>query len=267
MRYAIDLGNSAAKVGLLREDALVSLRVAAPANPRDAGAWRGVAQALLDLAASETGPASQLIVGSVVPEGTSALREVCAAQSVTIEVLRSEDIPLISRLDAPDRIGVDRAVAAWYTYAQHGAPRGRGAIAVTLGTALTVTCVSRTGELLGGAIAASPLLAARALALGTAALPEVILYDESPEIPGPIGASTESALASGILRSARGGLAALIEESVAEMERRDPGSPAPATSLAGGAATAGWSAGIRADLRDPDLVLRALLALPRNVRA
>ncbi|MEY3655489.1 MAG: hypothetical protein RIS15_430, partial [Chloroflexota bacterium] len=35
----------------------------------------------------------------------------------------------------------------------------------------------------------------------------------------------------------------------------------------GGAATAGWSAGIRADLRDPDLVVRALLALPRSVRA
>jgi len=40
----------------------------------------------------------------------------------------------------------------------------------------------------------------------------------------------------------------------------------PAISLTGGAATAGWSAGIRADLRDPDLVVRALLALPRSVR-
>ncbi|MFY8167378.1 MAG: hypothetical protein ACOVKQ_00890, partial [Candidatus Limnocylindrus sp.] len=68
MRYAIDLGNSAAKVGYLREGALVSLRVAAPANPRDAGAWRAVAEALLDLAASEGGPATELVVGSVVPD-------------------------------------------------------------------------------------------------------------------------------------------------------------------------------------------------------
>jgi pantothenate kinase type III len=185
---------------------------------------------------------------------------------IAVDVLRSGDLPLVSRLEEPDRIGVDRALAAWFTYAQEGAPHRRGAIAVTLGTALTLTCVSRTGELLGGAIAVSPLLAARALASGTAALPEVTLYDESPEIPGPIGASTESALAAGILRSARGGLTALIEESVAEMERRDPGSPAPAISLTGGAATAGWSAGIRANLRDPDLVVRALLALPRSVR-
>ena len=266
VRYAVDLGNSAAKVGYLREGALVSLRVASPANPRDASAWRGVAEALLNLAASEGGAATELTVGSVVPEGAAALREVAVSRGVAVELLRSGDLPLVSRLEEPDRIGVDRALAAWFTYAQQGAPQRRGAIAVTLGTALTLTCVSRAGELLGGAIAVSPLLAARALASGTAALPEVTLYDESPEIPGPIGASTESALAAGILRSARGGLVALINESVVEMERRDPGSPAPAISLTGGAATAGWSAGIRADLRDPDLVVRALLALPRSVR-
>jgi len=67
VRYAVDLGNSAAKVGYLREGALVSLRVAAPANPRDASAWRGVAEALLNLAASEGGAATELVVGSVVP--------------------------------------------------------------------------------------------------------------------------------------------------------------------------------------------------------
>ena len=266
VRYAVDLGNSAAKVGYLREGALISLRVASPADHHDAGAWRSVAETILDLATSEGGAATELAVGSVVPVGATALRDVAAARGIRVELLKSSDLPLVSRLEEPERIGVDRALAAWFTYAQQGAPHSRGAIAVTLGTALTLTCVSRAGELLGGAIAASPLLAARALASGTAALPEVTLYDESPEIPGPIGASTESALAAGILRSARGGLIALINESVAEMERRDPGSPPPAISLTGGAATAGWSAGVRADLRDPDLVVRALLALPRSVR-
>jgi hypothetical protein len=267
VRYAVDLGNSAAKVGYLREDALISLRVASPTNPHDASAWQSVAETILDLAEGEGGAATELIVGSVVPVGATALRDVAAVRGISVELLQSVDLPLVSRLEEPERIGVDRALAAWFTYAEHGAPQRRGAIAVTLGTALTLTCVSRAGELLGGAITASPLLAARALASGTAALPEITLYDESPEIPGPIGASTETALAAGILRSARGGLVVLINESVAEMERRDPGSPSPAISLTGGAATAGWSAAIRADLRDPDLVVRALLALPRSVRA
>ncbi len=266
VRYAVDLGNSAAKAGCLRDGALVSLRVASPADPRDADAWRGVVTALLDLAEHDGGGASGLTVGSVVPSGTAALQEVAAARGVPIDLIQSRDLPLRSRLEAPDRIGVDRALAAWYTFEQQGRPHDRGAIAVTLGTALTLTCVSRDGELLGGAIAASPLLAARALASGTATLPEVTLYDESPEIPGPIGTSTERALAAGILRGARGGLLALIDESAAEMERLDPGAPLPAIGLTGGAATAGWSASIRADLRDPDLVMRALLALPRSVR-
>ncbi len=267
MRYAVDLGNSAAKVGYLREGALISLRVASPANPHDAAAWRVAAESLLDLATADAGAPTVITVGSVVPVGTTALEEAAGARGIKIETLRSADLPMRTALEAPDRIGVDRALAAWYTYTHHGAPMGRGAIAVTLGTALTLTCVSRDGVLLGGAIAASPLLAARALASGTAALPEITLYDEGPELPGPIGASTEAALAAGILRGVRGGLVALINESATEMERRDPGAPRPAISLTGGAASAGWSAGIAADLRDPDLVLRALLALERSVRS
>ena len=265
VRYAIDLGNSAAKVGYLRDGALISLRVAAPANPRDAAAWRTVASSLLDLAAADGGEPSALIVASVVPVASAALEAVAADRNIKFKTVKSTDLPLAFDVESPERIGVDRVLAAWHTYATLGAPRGRGAIAVTLGTALTVTCVSRAGTLLGGAIAASPILAARALAAGTAALPEITLYDESPDIPGPIGRTTESALAAGILRSARAGLVALIGESVRALEERDPGSPAPAISLTGGAATAGWSAGIAADLRDPDVVLRALLAVNSGV--
>ena len=136
-----------------------------------------------------------------------------------------------------------------------------GATAVTLGTALTLTCVTRSGVVIGGAIAPSPLLAARALSVGTAALPEITLFDESPELPGPIGASTDAAIAAGILRGARAALAALIEESIHEMRERDPGAPPPAIVLAGGAATAGWSAGVHADAREAELVLDAVLAL------
>ena len=70
VRYAVDLGNSAAKVGYLREGALVSLRVAAPANPRDASAWRGVAEALLNLAAGVI----QALAGAAILAWAGALQ-------------------------------------------------------------------------------------------------------------------------------------------------------------------------------------------------
>ena len=165
------------------------------------------------------------------------------------------------------QIGIDRLLAAWLAYTEFGAPRGRGAIAVTLGTALTLTCVDRSGRLIGGAIAPSPVLASRALASGAAALPLVAIYDESPDLAGPIGANTAEALSAGILRGARGALTALIAESIEEMSRRDPGAPTPAVVLSGGAAKAGWCATIAADHRDAEYVLRAISALPAAVRA
>jgi pantothenate kinase type III len=105
------------------------------------------------------------------------------------------------------------------------------------------------------------------LASGAAALPIVAIYDESPDLAGPIGSNTTEALGAGILRGARGALTALISESVEEMARRDPSAPTPAVVLSGGAALAGWCATIIADHRDAEYVLRAINALPAAVRA
>ena len=267
MRYAVDLGNSAAKAALL-DGAVV--RLPAPTDPRDAVAWGGVAAELIAAIhtdAQRAGGAATLRVASVVPAGTEALRAVAKSADLSIEFVSVADVPLELALTPPAQIGIDRLLAAWLAYTEFGAPRGRGAIAVTLGTALTLTCVDRSGRLIGGAIAPSPVLASRALASGAAALPLVAIYDESPDLAGPIGANTAEALSAGILRGARGALTALIAESIEEMSRRDPGAPTPAVVLSGGAAKAGWCATIAADHRDAEYVLRAISALPAAVRA
>jgi type III pantothenate kinase len=267
VRYAVDLGNSAAKAALL-DGAVV--RLPAPADPRDAVAWSGVAAELIAAIradAQRAGEPASLRVASVVPAGADALKAAAANAAIAAEFVNVADVPLELALTPPAQIGIDRLLAAWLAYTEYGAPAQRGAIAVTLGTALTLTCVDRSGRLLGGAIAPSPVLASRALASGAAALPLVAIYDESPDLAGPIGADTAEALGSGILRGARGALTALIAESIAEMSRRDPGAPTPAVVLSGGAALAGWCATIAADHRDAEFVLRAINALPAAVRA
>ncbi len=267
VRYAVDLGNSAAKAALL-DGAVV--RLPAPADPRDAVAWSGVAAELIAAIradAQRAGEPATLRVASVVPAGADALKAAAASAAIAAEFVNVADVPLELALTPPAQIGIDRLLAAWLAYTEYGAPAQRGAIAVTLGTALTLTCVDRSGRLLGGAIAPSPVLASRALASGAAALPLVAIYDESPDLAGPIGADTAEALGSGILRGARGALTALIAESIAEMSRRDPGAPTPAVVLSGGAALAGWCATIAADHRDAEFVLRAINALPAAVRA
>lgn len=266
MRYAVDLGNSAAKAALL-DGAVV--RLPAPLDPRDAIAWSRVATELIGAIRADmqrVGETTTIRVASVVPAGSEALRTAATGEGLSIEWVSADDVPLELALTPPVQIGIDRLLAAWLAYTEYGAPAERGAIAITLGTALTLTCVDRRGRLLGGAIAPSPLLAARALASGAAALPLVTMYDESPNLAGPIGADTAEALGAGILRGARGALTALIAESIAEMSRRDPDAPSPAVVLSGGAAQAGWCATIPADHRDAEYVLRALVALPAAVR-
>jgi len=267
VRYAVDLGNSAAKAALLHG---AVVRLPAPADPRDAVAWGGVAAGLIAAIrddAERTGEVAALRVASVVPAGAEALTAVAASASIAIEFVNVADVPIELALTPPAHIGIDRLLAAWLAYTEYGAPAKRGAIAVTLGTALTLTCVDRSGRLIGGAITPSPMLASRALASGAAALPLVAIYDESPDLAGPIGANTTEALSAGILRGARGALTALIAESIEEMSRRDPGAPTPAVVLSGGAALAGWCATIAADHRDAEYVLRAINALPAAVRA
>jgi type III pantothenate kinase len=267
VRYAVDLGNSAAKAALL-DGAVV--RLPAPADPRDAVAWSGVAAELIAAIradAQRAGEPASLRVASVVPAGADALKAAAANAAIAAEFVNVADVPLELALTPPAQIGIDRLLAAWLAYTEYGAPAQRGAIAVTLGTALTLTCVDRAGRLLGGAIAPSPVLASRALASGAAALPLVAIYDESSDLAGPIGADTAEALGSGILRGARGALTALIAESIAEMSHRDPGAPTPAVVLSGGAALAGWCATVAADHRDAEFVLRAINALPAAVGA
>ena len=266
VRYAVDLGNSAAKAALL-DGAVV--RLAAPADPRDTEGWRRIAAELIATIradAQHAGEPATLRVASVVPAGSEALTAAAASEAIAVEFVNLADVPLELALTPPAQIGIDRLLAAWLAYTEYGAPTQRGAIAVTLGTALTLTCVDRSGRLLGGAIAPSPVLASRALASGAAALPLVAIYDENPDLAGPIGADTAEALSAGILRGARGALTALIAESTEEMLRRDPGAPAPAVVLSGGAALAGWCATIAADHRDAEFVLRAINALPAAVR-
>lgn len=267
MRYAVDLGNSAAKAALL-DGAVV--RLSAPADPRDAVAWDGVAAELIAAIranARSSGAPVTIQAASVVPAGSAALRAAAKSAEIPLALVTVADVPLALALDPAAEIGIDRLLAAWLAFAEFGAPAGRGAIAVTLGTALTLTCVDRSGQLIGGAIAPSPALAARALASGAAALPLVAIYDERPDLAGPIGADTLAALGAGILRGARGALTALIAESIEEMSRRDRGAPRPAVVLSGGAAHAGWCASIDADHRDPEFVLRAINALILPVHA
>lgn len=126
-----------------------------------------------------------------------------------LTVLGSEDFGLVVEVDEPERVGTDRVAAAAAAYELMSAP---AAAVVDIGTAVTVDWVTRCGEqgrFRGGAILASPRLAAQALADHTDALP---LVAPPAAAVSPIGRNTEAAITAGLYWGLVGSVRELLEQ-------------------------------------------------------
>ena len=123
-----------------------------------------------------------------------------------IQLLDYRDVPIEIDVDRPDRVGMDRLVAA--VAANVVRQEGRPAVVIDLGTAVTVDVVDDRGRFAGGAILPGLRLAASALADRTDALPEVLVDLARP--PDAVGKSTEKAIQSGLYWGTVGGVRELI---------------------------------------------------------
>jgi len=196
----VDLGNSRLKACRWRGEDLLARHVA-----------EGDALEAFESWLAEQGP---LLVGlsSVASQARTARVTTLLARHAPGGVHQPE--PLVANLcRSPERVGRDRLHAA------AGAARllARSCVVVDAGTALTVDALRCDGggaSFLGGAIAPGPTLLARALASGTARLPEV-----TPR-PGAraLGRVTEEALEAGVVVGFRGAAARLVEEVAREAE-------------------------------------------------
>ena len=126
--------------------------------------------------------------------------------------LTTADVPLVG---LPAWLGVDRALAGWLAWSQRRDP----VLVADAGTVLSLTRVDRGGAFAGGRLIAGLALQLRAMAAGTAALPD-------PPAPGTAGgrlgeelwpAQTQAAMLSGVAR----GLAAAVAEAWREVHREE----------------------------------------------
>ena len=251
MFLAIDVGNSAVKGGLYEGAERVRVfTVATGAVDETAAAWRTALAPHLDGAAIE-----QVGLSSVVPATTERVTAALREHADVTPTLVRPTMPLPFRLDyeTPETLGGDRLAAAAAGWAQHGrvATPPRSVLIVDAGTAVTCEVVRRDGVYAGGVIAAGPALTQRALAAGTAQLPDVPLA--LPD--GPVGRSTQGALQSGIMW----GVVDLVQGMLARL-----GDDLPDTPLV--VLTGGWSGLLaehldRVDATNPHLVLDGVRVL------
>ncbi|MFV1965038.1 MAG: type III pantothenate kinase [Pirellulaceae bacterium] len=122
-------------------------------------------------------------------------------------LLSHRDLPLEIDVEYPDRVGMDRLVAA--VAANRLRDPRRSAVVVDAGTALTVDAVSADGVFRGGVILAGFRMIGRALAADTDLLP--LVEDAFQEMPPPvIGRSTAAAIHSGMFWGGVGAIRELV---------------------------------------------------------
>jgi type III pantothenate kinase len=177
----------------------------------DAAAWR--------IASVHRGAAERLtaVVGELSKN---------ASRRWSLQQLTYRDLSLVIEVEAPERVGIDRLLAAGA--ANRLRRQKRAAIVVDVGTAITVDLVNGQGAFCGGAILPGIAMSARALEAETDALPRVDL-DHLAHPPAALGKSTVPAIESGLYWGAVGAIRELIHR-LAEPH----GSP-PDVFLTGGA--------------------------------
>ena len=238
---AIDIGNSRVKLG--RFDASADceaaalgalLPIAGPALPQPAETiaiappFTGESEARQRVAEwlTENGlPGSRVVLASVNRGVEAELADLVA--NFECSVLINSQLPIEIRVDAPERVGIDRLLAA-IAISQLRKPN-RAAIVVDLGTAITVDLVAADGAFEGGAILPGIVMAARALSEQTDALPRSRL-SELEASPPAVGKSTAQAIDAGLFWGAVGAVREIIAR------QSDRLTTPPQVFLTGGAA-------------------------------
>jgi type III pantothenate kinase len=178
-----------------------------------------------------------------------------------VRFLTNHDVPLVIDLDAPDRLGIDRVLAAHA--ANHVRDPRRAAVVVDMGTAITIDLVAADGSFVGGAILPGMDLAARALAEHTDALPRVTLEGLTAP-PAAVAKAAVPAIESGLFWGAVGAIRELVARYAVDL------AAPPDVFLTGGGAplVAQALAGSKFQVRFiPHLVIAGIALLDQDVDA
>jgi type III pantothenate kinase len=119
-------------------------------------------------------------------------------------------IPVAVDVDAPEKVGLDRLLAAVAANALR--PADRAAIVIDSGTATTVNYISAQGIFCGGAILPGLEMSAKALHHYTALLPLLPVHELGGDEPIAPGRNTREAIRNGLLWGQVGAIRELVRQ-------------------------------------------------------
>ncbi|MFT5087181.1 MAG: type III pantothenate kinase [Candidatus Latescibacterota bacterium] len=201
MLLAIDIGNTHIDLGLFLDDQLQVHSKWQTRRDARIETYQEDLQHFLQTA-NRTNAIECVLISAVVSDLDRILADLCRALGMQVRQVDSRwDLGLHIDYDDPDRVGIDRLLAAAAAFER--APSGHGAVIADAGTAITVDLVDARGHFLGGAIAPGLYLMLGAMNAGTSLLPAIELSDDVPLV----GKNTPDGMRSGALH----GAAALVD--------------------------------------------------------
>jgi len=209
---AVDIGNSSTKIGW-SFDAAKDGGLPAPQSVKSIT----TGQSLPDvLAAALPQDRCRWHIVSVHRDGTRVLTKWLDSHRAEdeVRVLIHRNLPIQTRVDFPDRVGLDRLAAA--VAANVIRSQSRPAIVIDAGSAITVDLVAADGTFEGGVILPGFRMSAEAL-YGADLLPLAVLSpDEEP--PPVVGKNTEAAIRSGLFWGAVGAVREIVSRMAADLD-------------------------------------------------
>jgi type III pantothenate kinase len=193
MLCVVDVGNTHTVIGLYDGESLEENWRLRTDKGRTSDEWGLTFKTLLSLKGREIEIVSAVVISSVVPHATVALKNACERYFHVTPLVVGPGVrtglPIL--YESPREVGADRVVNAVAGFACAGG----ACIIVDFGTATTFDCISSAGEYLGGVISPGVITALDALVTKTAKLPRV----EIAEPRSAIGRNTVESMQSGIL--------------------------------------------------------------------
>jgi len=210
MLLAVDTGNTQTHIGIFRRESLIAQWRTSTEPGRTADELGLIFQQFLALVGlSFSREVTGVVIGSVVPTQTAALREMVARYFHFEPVVVEPGIRtgLAVKTDHPREVGADRIVNAVAAIELVGPP----AIVIDFGTATTFDAIGERGDFLGGAIAPGLEVSADALFRIAAQIQKVELV-----VPADVvGRSTTEAVRSVVML----GAAAMVDGMIERMSK------------------------------------------------
>lgn len=211
MLLAVDVGNTETVLGVFHDEELVSPWRMATVPERTADELALLFGGFLEHEDLSFLEVTGIVVSSVVPAATDALREMVARyfafDPIVLEPGTRTGMAIL--IDNPREVGADRIANSLAAFERFGGP----CIVLDFGTATNFDVVSERGEYLGGVIAPGLQVAASSLYEAAARLTRVEL--RAPR--SVIGKNTVEAVQSGLILGAAAEVDGIVQRIVEEI--------------------------------------------------